>query len=133
MKCKKILVMQVMLLLTFWSVLGVVHKAEAQLTLPTSIHDILTPEKIAELKEMQEIKDIKIAKKAEVLADTSANIFSTANPLRENIKNLARGQIGGRMMMLLNAEVIQKINFSDPNNPDGLAARIAPSDAELFQ
>lgn len=125
--------MQATFLLAFWGVLGSVNTVLGAFTLPTSIHDILTPEKIAELKAMQEVKDIKIAKRTEVLTDTSANIFSTTNPLRESIKMFARGQIGGTMMTFLNAEVAQKMSFSDPSNMNGLAVRIAPSDEELFQ
>ncbi|WP_339134126.1 MAG: hypothetical protein WGN25_14530 [Candidatus Electrothrix sp. GW3-4] len=131
---KKVLLRQAGLMLAFLGVLGIASKVRAaELVLPTSIHDILTPTQIEDLKARQEVKDIKIAKRAEVLADTSANIFSTANPLREDIKSFARWTVGGTMMTLLNAEVVQKMSFSDPNNPDGMAVRIAPSDAELFQ
>ena len=117
-------------------------------TVPTSVHDILSPEQINELKTSQKLKDIKLEIRANTmeeaivkLAIPDQSVVDTLFPNLSNYINIAEQQpledmvavkVGGKISFSRNVRGGQQGKFRDPNDPDGLVVKMAPSDDELF-
>ena len=131
---KKIFIMQVVLMFAFFGVLGIANKAEAQIVLPTSIHDILTPTQIDDLKIRQDVKDIQNVKRDEMLLTTSSNIPGAVLLMGANLDASQKGVFNEVFFPIGNGLIApavrlmarQPLSFSDPTNADGLAVRFAP-------
>lgn len=131
---KKVFIMQAALMLAFLGVQGIVNKAEAQLTLPTSINDILTQTQIDDLKTRQDVKDIQNAKRDGMIQDTSSSIPGAVMLMGANLGTdqkkifdkvyfpIGNGLIAPAVRLLTR----QPQSFSDPTNSNGLAVRFAP-------
>ena len=121
--------------------------AEAiELTIPTSIHNILEPAQINELK--HEVKNIKSAMRTKMMIEAIIKLSVTNQEMLDSFfpevspypdiatmksfEKTIMAEMGGEIMSLIKLETAQKLKFRDPFDPDGLAVRLAPSDDELF-
>ncbi len=133
------------LLIVFSGLLVFVGKAEAQLVLPTSIHEILEPAQIDALKAREDVKAMKTEMRTKIMGETKLKVlldkatlellFPDISPYPDvtNVAKTVYEDVGGKIMSAINLENTQRIFFTDPTNPEGLAIRFAPSDEELVK
>ena len=129
------------LLIALSALLGSACKVEAQLVLPKSIVEILGDTVVEELKAKEEVKAVKIAKRTEIQAKRANAVFwnpAAQTPEQMNLItkvkyfSVGMGPNGIKQLIdSLTGEFVLKKTYSDPNNPDGLAVKFAPSDEQL--
>jgi len=145
MQKEKIILTLTALLVLLSGVVGFTDKAEAQFVLPTSIHEILEPAEITALKAREDVRTMKTDMRTKIMSETKLKVlldkatlellFPEISP-HPDITNIAKTvyeDVGGKIMSEINLENTQRIYFTDPTNPNGLAVRFAPTDEELFE
>ena len=127
MKAKKgILVKATLLMITLCAYVGSADNAWAlEITLPTSIHDILTVEQVTEAKNSQTLRDIKNGMRGDVMTDQAARrpgaiMFLMSDTVGQAISNEVSSQTRDE------TRTAQMEAMSDPTSPDGMPVKIAP-------
>ncbi len=126
MKAKKVILIKTVLLITLFACIGAADNARAlEITLPTSIHDILTTEQVEEVKNDQTLIDIKNGIRGDTMIDQAAKrpgamMFLMSDTVGEAISDEVSSQTRNE------TRTAQMEVFSDPASPDGMPIKIAP-------
>jgi hypothetical protein len=128
LQAKKTILVKTALLVALITYIGSAEKARAlELTLPTSIHEILTPEQVDEVKADPAIKAKRNSIRGEIMTDQAAKMPSIMRGLMSNKVGMT---ISSKISGQTSTETItaQMSAMRDAVSPDGMPIRMAAPD-----
>ncbi|WP_339134144.1 MAG: hypothetical protein WGN25_14575 [Candidatus Electrothrix sp. GW3-4] len=124
MKVKKVILIRAALLITLATCIGSADNAKAiDISLPGSIHDLLSAEQVDQIKNSQELSDIKNGIRGDVMTEQAQN-----RPLIGLVNQEVGLKIGAAISSQTRNEhmAVQMQALADPASPDGMPVKIAP-------